>query len=127
MLSVATLIVFVLNGWTVIGQTGDGSTGVGAEPYAAAFYSSSAGGGYGAGGTARLGHAKGNPLVDLVREPADRSRTKMDGPGEPPLGHGSVEGGLPEATAPEYLVAADDLQRSLVGCNGPWRIAGLPS
>jgi hypothetical protein len=78
-----------------------------------------AGGGYGACGTARLGHAKGNPVVDLVREPANRPRTKMDGVREPPLGHGSVEGGLLETTAPEYLVAADDLQRMLVDCNGP--------
>jgi hypothetical protein len=78
-----------------------------------------AGGGYGACGTARLGHAKGNPVVDLVREPANRPRTKMDGLGEPPLGNGSAEGGLLETTPPEYVVAADDLQWHLVACNVP--------
>jgi hypothetical protein len=44
MMSVATLIVLVLNLWTGIGQAGGSPTSLGAEPYAAAFYSPSAAG-----------------------------------------------------------------------------------
>ena len=52
----------------------------------------------------------GNPLIDLVGEPADSPWAEVDGLGEPPVCHGHVQSRLLEAAPTEDLVAADDLQ-----------------
>jgi hypothetical protein len=72
----------------------------------------------------RLLNPSGDPLVDLVGEPADSARAEADGLGEPSLCHGGVQGRLLEAAPKEHLISSDDLQWPVLS---RWQLGQLAS